>query len=119
MERYAPARNIAIIVVVASAVYFLPRGGQVADTVSALISVLFAAAIAYGAARLYREHRTTLYSLGDRLRGLGYGAVAVAVVTVAAKPRMWQSSAGEVVWFLILGGVVYAFVYIYRASRTY
>jgi len=119
MERYAPARNIAIIVVVAAGVYFLPRGGQVATTVSAIISVLFAAAIAYGVLRLYREHRTTLYGLGDRLRALGYGAVAVAVVTIAAEPRMWASSAGKIVWFLILGGVVYTFVYIYRASRIY
>src|SRR5277367_1846312 len=119
MERYAPARNAAIIVIIAAAVYFLPRGGQVAHTVGALISVSFAAAIAYFGTRMYREHRTTIYSLGDRLRALLYGAVAVAVVTIAAKDRMWQTSAGEVLWFVILGAVIYSFVYIYRASRTY
>ncbi len=119
MERYAGARNIAIIVVIAAAVYILPRGGQVAATVAAIVAVAFAAAIAYFAARLYREHRVTLYSLGDRLRGLLYGAVAVAVVTIAAQPRMWASTAGEIVWFVILGAVVYALVYIWRASRTY
>jgi len=119
MERYAPARNILIIALIAAAVYYLPRGGQVASTVSAIVSIAFAAAIAYFAARLYREHRTTLYSLGDRLRALLYGSVAVAVVTIAAQPRMWQTSAGEVVWFAILGAVVYLLFYIYRASRTY
>ena len=119
MERYAPARNVAIIAVIAAAVYFLPRGGQVALTVSSIIGVAFAALIAYFAGRMYIEHRVALYSLGDRLRGLLYGAVAVAVVTIAAQPRMWQTGAGEIVWFAILAGVVYALVYIYRSSRQY
>ncbi len=119
MERYAPARNILIIAVIAAAVYLLPRGGQVAATAFGIVSVAFAAAIAYFAARMYREHRVALYSLGDRLRALLYGAVAVAVVTIAAQPRMWQTGAGEVVWFVILGAVVYTLVYIWRASRSY
>jgi hypothetical protein len=119
MDRYAPARNIAIIVLIAAAVYFLPRGGQVANTVSSIVWVSFAALVAYFASRLYREHRTTIYSLGDRLRGLLYGSIAVAVVTLAAKDRMWQTGAGEVVWFAILGAVAYVLFYIYRASRTY
>ena len=119
MERYAPARNIAIIVVIAAAVYLLPRGGQVAATATGIVTVAFAAAIAYFAARMYREHRVTLYSLGDRPRALLYGAVAVAVVTIAAKQRMWQTGFGEVAWFVILGAVVYALVFIYRAWRSY
>jgi tellurite resistance protein TehA-like permease len=119
MERYAPARNVAIVVLIAAAVYYLPRGGQVAATVKAIVLVAFGALIALFASRLYREHRTTLYSLGDRLRGLLYGAIAVAVVTIAAKPRMWQTGAGEVVWFAILAAVVYLLFYIWRASRAY
>jgi len=119
MERYAPARNIAIIVLVAAGVYFIPRGGQVASTVGAAVAVAFAAAIAYFAGRMYREHRVALYGLGDRHRGLLYGCVAVAVATVAAQPRMWQAGAGKVVWFAILAAVVYLLVYIYRSARAY
>jgi len=118
MERYAPARNIAIIAAIAAAVYLIPRGGQVASTVGGVVSVAFAAAIAYFAGRMYMEHRVSLYSLGDRLRALLYGAVAVAVVTIAAEPRMWQTGVGKVVWFIILGAVVYALLYIYRAARS-
>jgi hypothetical protein len=119
MERYAPARNIAIIVLIAAAVYYLPRGGQVAGTVNAVVGVAFGGLLALAASRLYREHRTTLYSLGDRMRGLLYGAVAVAMVTITAKDRMWQSSAGQVVWFALLAAVVYILFYIWRASRSY
>lgn len=119
MERYAPARNVAIIAVIAAAVFLLPRGGQVAATVGGILGVAFAAAIAYFVARLYREHRVTLYSLGDRLRAVLYGSVAVAVVTIAAQPRMWETTAGKVVWFVILGAVVYTLVRLWRASRTY
>jgi hypothetical protein len=32
---------------------------------------------------------------------------------------MWQSSAGEIVWFAILAAVAYILFHIYRASRTY
>ena len=75
--------------------------------------------IAYFAGRMYMEHRVALYSLGDRMRALLYGAVAVAVVTITAKTRMWQTGAGEVVWFVILGAVVYALIHIWRVSRRY
>ncbi len=119
MERYAAARNIAIILVIAAAVYFLPRGDQFSMTVGSAVYAAFGALVAYFAARMYIEHRVALYSLGDRTRALLYGAVAVAVVTITATQRMWQTGAGEVVWFVILGGVVYAFVHIWRVSRQY
>ncbi len=119
MERYAPARNIAIIALIAAAAYFLPRGDQVSTTIGGIVSVTFAGVIAYFAGRMYMEHRVALYSLGDRMRALLYGAVAVAVVTITAQPRLWQTGAGEVVWFVILGAVVYALVHIWRVSRQY
>jgi hypothetical protein len=69
--------------------------------------------------RLYREHRISLHSLGDRHRGMLYGAVALAVFAWAARARMWETGLGELVWFLLVGLVVYALLEVYRYSRTY
>ena len=117
MQRHRTARNVAIIAVVAAAVYWVPQGGRVAGTIGAILSVAFAAGVAFVAGRYYQERRVDLYSLGDRGRGLLYGAVAVGVVTITAQPRMWQSGAGALAWFLILGGVVWALISVFLSAR--
>jgi hypothetical protein len=118
-DRLKMARNIAIILAIAAAVAFLPGGGRAANTFSTALAVVFAAGIAYAGIWFYRQNRVSLYGLGDRRRGLLYGAVAVAVVTLAAKPRMWATGFGEFVWFVLIGLVVYTFVALYRYSRSY
>ena len=119
MDGLKTARNVAIVVLIAAAVYLLPGGGRAASTFEALLFVAFAVGIGYIGLRVYREHRIALYSLGDRYRGLFYGALALGVVTVAARGRMWQTGLGEFVWFALLGIVVYALVAVYRTWRSY
>jgi hypothetical protein len=119
MDRLKPIRNVAIILALGAAVYFLPQGGRAATTFAAILSVGFAAGIAFFAGRMYLEHRVAIYGLGDRHRALLYAAVAVGLVTIAAQPRMFQSSVGEIAWFAILAGVAYALFHVYRFSRTY
>jgi hypothetical protein len=119
MDRAKTARNVAIVVLIAAAVYLLPGGGRAASTFEALLFVAFAVGIGYVGLRVYREHRVALYSLGDRYRGLFYGALALGVVTVAARGRMWQTGLGELVWFILLGIVAYALVAVYRTWRSY
>jgi hypothetical protein len=119
MDRTKTARNIAILVAIAAAVYLLPGGGRAARTFEAALWVAFGTGIGYLGVRLYREHRISLHSLGDRHRGMLYGAVALAVFAWAARARMWETGLGELVWFLLVGVVVYALLEVYRYSRTY
>ena|SRR6266851_3524696 len=119
MERTKTARNIAIIFAIAVAVYALPGGGRVAATFEAALWVAFGIGIGYMALRLYREHRVWLYGLGDRHRALLYGAVAVGVFAWAARTRMWETGSGELLWFVLIGGVVYALLEVFRHSRSY
>lgn len=119
MDRLRIARNVAIVALIAAAVEFLPGGGQLASAFSAALWVVFAAGLAFFAYRLYREHRVTLHSLGDRHRALFYGALAVGFATCAAQPRMWHTSFGEFAWFALIGLVVYTLVAVYRYSRAY
>ena len=119
MDRLKPARNIAIVALIAAAVYFLPGGGRAASTFEALLWIAFGIGIAYLGLRFYREHRIALHGLGDRHRGLLYGGLAAGVFAYIARPRMWQTGLGELAWFVLAGLVVYALLAVYRHWRAY
>jgi hypothetical protein len=128
--------NVAVIAAIAAAVYFVPGGGRAANTAEALLYIGFGVGIGYFGLRLYREYRVTLHGLGDRRRALLYGALALGMVAIVARARLWYSGlqvnasgqvvqvhrwggGGEVLWFAIVGLVVYALVAVYRFWRTY
>jgi hypothetical protein len=115
----ALARNLAIVLGLAAAVWLLPAGGQSASTAGAALTALFFLGLALFAGRQYIERRTTLYGLGDRYRGLLYGAVAVGFVTLTATNRLLSTSVGTAVWFGLLGGVVGAMLAVVRYARSY
>lgn len=119
MNGLKTARNVAIIVLVAAAVDFLPGGGSAANGFSAALGEAFLVGFALAGGWLYRQHRVSIYSLGDQRRGLLYAALAVGVVTVAARERMWETGFGEFVWFVLLGLVAYTLVALLRFARTY
>jgi hypothetical protein len=119
MDRLKTTRNIAIVALIAAAVYLLPGGGRAANTFEALIYVGFGVAIGYLGLRLYREHKVSLHSLGDRHRGLLYGAIAGGLLVYMSRARMWQTGLGELLWFVLVGGIVYALIVVVRRWRAY
>jgi len=119
MERFKTARNIAIIALIAAAIFLIPGGGQATTTVGGVLQVAFGLAIAFIALRFYRERRVAIHGLGDRHRALLYGALAVAMMLALAKIRLWETGLGELVWFIVAGGVVYALIAVYRQWRAY
>jgi hypothetical protein len=118
-DRKKTARNVAILLALAAAVAFLPGGGRAAATFQTILGVAFAFGIGFAGLWFYRQHRVDIYSLGDRRRALLYGSIGVGLVTVAAKPRMWETGFGELVWFVLLGLVAYTLFALYRYSRSY
>ena len=113
------ARNVAIIALIAAAIFLLPGGGRAASTVEAVLQIAFGVAIAFIALRFYRERRVTIHGLGDAHRGLLYGALAVAMSLALGKTRMWETGLGELIWFIAAGGVVYSLIAVYRRWRAY
>jgi hypothetical protein len=112
-------RNILIILVLAGLVVVIPGGGTASSVALQAISLAFLATIAWIAARMYREHRTTLYSLGDRRRAIVYIAVGVATLTFSASPRLLVGGPGTVVWLLLIVGAAYAVFAVFRSARRY
>lgn len=133
-ETLKHTRNIAIILAIAAAVYFIPGGGRAAGTAEAALWAAFALAFGFLFLRLYREHHVALFSLGVRHRALLYGAVALGVFLWVVRKRMWYAlevrggelvqvhrwdSFGEILWFALVALVVYALVVVYRFARRY
>jgi hypothetical protein len=119
MERYRPARNVAIIIAIGAAVYFIPGGGNVAAGFRALLYLLFGVAIAFIGLRVYRENQFRLMALGDRHRGLLYGGLGLATFCYMAFHRMWETGPGGVAWLLLAGAAIYMLAEVYRHSRSY
>jgi hypothetical protein len=114
------ARNVAIILVLAAAVAFVPGGGTTADVIGGVLSTLILASLVVFAGRLYREHRLELEMLGDRWRALLYGAIAVIVVAMAARPRLRaEGDGGTIIWIALLAGAAYTLYLVWRHHREY
>lgn len=119
VERTKNIRNAAIVLLIAALVYAIPGGGRAASTFEAIVLVLFGVAIGYLGLRFFREHRLSLHGLGDRHRTLLYGAIAGADLLLMGRQRMWETGLGELAWFVLAGGVIWALVVVWRYSRSY
>jgi hypothetical protein len=113
------ARNIAIILVLAAAVAFVPGGGTSASLVGGILSTLILVSFVLLAGRFYRERRLDIEGLGDRWRALFYGAIGVAVLDMAARPRLSETDGGTIVWIALLGAAAYAVYLVWRHYREY
>ena len=115
----ATARNIAIVLVIAALVAVIPGGGTGATVAIRAVGLAFLATLGWFASVMYRQHRTSLYSLGDRRRALVYVALGVAAVTLTGTTKLWSTPAGSVAWLLLMGAAVYAVFAVFWAARRY
>jgi hypothetical protein len=112
-------RNVVIILALGAVLMLVPGGGRASDAILQALVIVMLASLAFLAIRLYRERRTELYSLGDRNRAILYGSVAVATFLLVAADRMWDTGAGVIAWFVLVGVAVYGVYYVFRAAREY
>ena len=112
-------RNIVIVLAIAAGVAVLPGGGTGANVVLQAVSLLFLGALGWGASVMYRQHRTTLYGLGDGRRAVLYAALAVALVTLTGTSKLWRTGAGSVAWLVLMGAAAYAAIAVVWSARKY
>src|SRR5947209_17871147 len=101
-------RNIAIVFVLAGLLVAIPGGGTGASIAIQAVSLAFLASLGWFASIMYRQHRLSLYSLGDNRRFALYGALGVGAITLTATHRLWQTGGGEIIWFVLMGAALYA-----------
>ncbi|MGH2834258.1 MAG: hypothetical protein ACRDK2_15920 [Solirubrobacteraceae bacterium] len=119
MDRASNFRNVAIVLLIAAVVYFVPGAGRATDIAEALLYVGFGMAFGYVGLRLYRERQMNLQGLGVQHRALLYGAIAAAMLLWMSRVRMWEAGLGEFLWFVLVGLVVYALMLVVRRWRAY
>jgi hypothetical protein len=112
-------RNIVIVLALAALVAIVPGGGTAANVVGQAVKLAFFACLVWAAVVMYRQHRVTLYSLGDGRRAILYIAAGVVAVTLTGTHRMWQSSGGSVAWLVLIGASAYAIFALLWAARRY
>jgi hypothetical protein len=114
----AAVRNVLIVLALAGLLVAIPGGGTGANVALQALSLAFFAMLGWFAMIQYREHRVSLYSLGDRRRAALYVSAGVILLTVSAQPRLWPTGAGKAVFLVVLVGAAYtAFAVIWSARR--
>ena len=113
------ARNIAIIMLLALGVAFVPGGGNAADAVLTILTLGFLAGISWFVYTLARENRFTLDTLADGSRALLYGALGLITLLIAGTDEFFETGGGTLAWILLLGASVAAIWRVWLDARTY
>ena len=111
------ARNIAIVLLLAAAVWGLPGGGAVADVALAILSICFIALALWIAMRFYRDNRLTIYGLGDNYRAVLYFSLGAILVATAALDRL--DGAYVLIWVAVVGAAGVGLYKVWRHHRDY
>jgi drug/metabolite transporter (DMT)-like permease len=112
-------RNVLIVLALAAVVMLVPGGGDASAGILQALVIAMLAAIGWFGVRLYREHRTDVYSLGERNRGILYASAGLVALTVTATDRLWTTGPGTVVWVALVALACYGVYYVFRSSREY
>jgi hypothetical protein len=112
-------RNVGVIVLLGLVVWLVPGGGDGADFVMQLLNAIFIVLMALGCGILYRRFRGEIFALGDQWRFALYAAVGIAVVTVSASRRLFETGPGAVAWFALIGAASYTLYLAWQRHRSY
>ncbi len=115
----ATARNVGVILLLGVAVWLLPGGGEGANFVLQLLNAVFIVLVAVGCGLLYRRFRGEIFALGGQWRFALYAAIGIAVVTVAASGRLFDTPVGALAWFALIGAASYTLYLVWQRHRSY
>ncbi|CAA9473014.1 MAG: hypothetical protein AVDCRST_MAG67-344 [uncultured Solirubrobacteraceae bacterium] len=113
------ARNIGVVLLLGLVVWLAPGGGEGANFILQLLNAIFIVLLALGCALLYRRFRGEIFALGDLWRFALYAAIGIAIVTVAASGRLFDTPAGAVAWFALIGAASYTLYLVWQRHRSY
>lgn len=112
-------RNLAIVLLLAFAVAFVPAGGNVAEAILTAITMGFLAGIAWTVFVLSRQNQLTLATLSDGRRALLYGALGMIALLIAGSDELFSSGGGTLVWIVLLGASIAAIWRVWIDANSY
>jgi hypothetical protein len=113
------ARNVAIVMLLALGVAYLPGGGNLAEAVITLLTMALLAGIAWMLYVLSRENQLTLSTLTDGRRAILYGAFGMLALLVAGRAKMFASGGGTLLWIVLLGASIAAIWKVWMEASSY
>lgn len=112
------ARNVAIILLLALVVAFLPGGDNLAEALITALTMALLAGIAWMAYTISRENQLTLATLSDGRRAVLYGAVGLIALLIAGSDKLFASGGGTLLWILLLAVAVGAIWRVWMEANT-
>jgi hypothetical protein len=119
MRALKHVRNVAIIMVLALGVAFVPGGGNAAETVLTALTMGFLIALAAFAYTLYRQNQLTMATLSDPRRAILFGALGLIALLIAGTDEFFDSGIGTLAWILLLGASIAAIWRVWVEANTY
>jgi hypothetical protein len=113
------ARNVAIVMLLALGVAFLPGGGNAAGAAITALTMALLAGIAWMVYTLSRENQLTLATLSDGRRAILYGAIGMLLLLVAGSDKLFETGGGTLLWIVLLAASVAAIWKIWIEANTY
>jgi hypothetical protein len=113
------ARNVAIIMVLALLVAFVPGGGNLASAILAAITMGFLAGITWMLYAFSRQNQLTLATLSDNSRAILYGALGLIVLLIAGQDKLWSSGGGTLLWILLFAASIAAIWKVWMDAQSY
>ena len=103
-------RNFAIIAVLAFGLALIPSGGNVAQALLTLFTIVMFGAIAALVVRGWNMTGLQRDAMTDRQRGLIYGSLGAIALMIAGTDELWDTGLGTVVWLGVLATSVWLIV---------
>jgi hypothetical protein len=113
------ARNVAIILILAIPVAFVPGGGNVASAIMLALTMGFLAGISWLIYTIARQNQLTIATLSDARRAILYGAVGLICLLIAGADEMLASGGGTLAWILLLGASIAAIWRVWMEANSY
>lgn len=112
------ARNVAIIMLLALLVAFLPSGDNFADALLTALTMGLLAGISWVVYTVSRERQMTLATLGDSSRAILYGALGLLALLVAGSEKMFSTGGGTLLWILLFAAAIGAIWRVWAEANT-
>ncbi|MDX6636306.1 MAG: hypothetical protein QOF06_2509 [Solirubrobacterales bacterium] len=112
------ARNVAIIMVLALLVAFLPNGNNVADALLTALTMGLLAGLSWMLYTLSRQNQLTLATLTDGRRAILYGAFGLMALLIAGADKMFATGGGSVLWILLFAAAAAGIWRIWMEANT-
>jgi hypothetical protein len=113
------ARDIAIVMLLAFCVAFVPAGGNLAEAVLTAITMGFLAGIAWMLFVIGCQNQLTLATLTDARRGILYAALGMIALLVAGSDELTSTGGGRLAWIVLLAASVVAIWRIWIDANSY